>query len=283
MTKYPKVSVLTITYRQEEYITDTLNGIFMQEYPGEIEVIISNDHSPDNTDEIILDYLAKTSIPNNFDIQYTKQEVNLGILPNFRWALKEATGKYIAFCEGDDYWTDPLKLQKQVSFLETHPDYVVTGTNATVIDAKGEVIKEGELPEWYERDASQNELKKGFWVCTLTICFRNVFTDFPREVSSVVNVDTFLTCLLGEYGKYRFMTDIKPGVYRRHPGGVWSLRSKKEKLKIKINTFRTLARYYKRIGEPEYADFFKNKAKLRLKELIYIYVSPIIFIKRNKS
>lgn len=122
--KLPKVSVVTITYGHQDYILDTLKGVLMQEYIGEIEFIIANDNSPDETDRVVTEFLNTNSIPSRFEIKYTKHEKNLGMMPNFIWALKQAKGKYIALCEGDDYWTDPLKLQKQVDFLEENGGYV---------------------------------------------------------------------------------------------------------------------------------------------------------------
>ena len=120
-----KVSVSMPTYGQENYILDAIKGVVSQQYDGEIEFIISNDNSPDQTDEIIENYLKNTDIPNNISIKYIKHENNIGAIPNFAWTLQQSSGKYIAICEGDDYWTDPLKLQKQVDFLEENEEYTM--------------------------------------------------------------------------------------------------------------------------------------------------------------
>ena len=136
----PKVSVVTITYGHEKYITETLDGVLMQQYDGPVEFIIANDNSPDATDEVVKKYFLENPAPSNFEIKYTKHETNKGMMPNFIWALEQTTGKYIALCEGDDYWIDPLKLQKQVDFLESNPDFVLSGH-------KVQVIINGELKE----------------------------------------------------------------------------------------------------------------------------------------
>ena len=133
MTDYPKVSVVTITYGHAPYITQTIEGVLMQDYPGEIEFIISNDHSPDDTDRVIKEYLAGRIIPDNFTVEYTLHEKNKGMMPNFFWAAGQVSGKYIAFCEGDDYWTDPLKLQKQVRFLEENSAYGLVVTDFNIL------------------------------------------------------------------------------------------------------------------------------------------------------
>lgn len=130
----PKVSVVTITYGHEKYITETLDGVLMQQYKGPVEFIIANDNSPDATDEVVKKYFLENPAPSNFEIKYTKHETNKGMMPNFIWALEQATGKYIALCEGDDYWTDPLKLQKQTGILEKNANVGLIFTNIHICD-----------------------------------------------------------------------------------------------------------------------------------------------------
>lgn len=122
----PLVSIVMITYGHAQYIEESMASILNQNFKGAVELIIANDNSPDNTDTLITRFLETNKLPANFSIKYTRHETNKGMMPNFIWAIREATGTYLAICEGDDYWTDPLKLQKQVDFLETNPDYNVT-------------------------------------------------------------------------------------------------------------------------------------------------------------
>ena len=98
----------------ENFIKDAIEGILMQKTSFPIELIIGEDCSTDNTRKIVEDYEEK--YPNLIFAQYS--EKNLGMMNNFFNVLQAAVGKYIALCEGNDYWTDPLKLQKQVYFLE---------------------------------------------------------------------------------------------------------------------------------------------------------------------
>lgn len=129
MTKFPKVSVVTITYGHENYIKKALDGVLMQDYPGEIEYIIANDNSPDNTDRVIKEYFLQKAVPSNFTIEYTNHESNKGMMPNFMWSIKQISGQYVAFCEGDDYWIDTLKLRKQVKFLEQNREFGLIATD----------------------------------------------------------------------------------------------------------------------------------------------------------
>ena len=119
----PIVSVVMITYGHENYISEAIRGVFMQKTDFPVEFIISNDHSPDNSDLLIKELIKEA--PENFTVHYHFHEKNMGMMPNFVWSLNSAKGKYIALCEGDDYWTDENKLQKQFDFLETNPDYAI--------------------------------------------------------------------------------------------------------------------------------------------------------------
>lgn len=139
--RLPKVSVATITYAHEKYIVDTIKGVLSQNYQGEIEFIIANDNSPDNTDKVINDYLKSVIIPSNIAVKYVKHSVNKGIMNNFIWTLNECTGEYIALCEGDDYWTDPLKLEKQVDFLEKNDQFGLVYTDVNKVDSKNNLLE----------------------------------------------------------------------------------------------------------------------------------------------
>lgn len=125
------VSVVMITYGHEKYIRQAIEGVLMQQGDFDLELVIANDCSPDNTDAVVQDVLSHHS--NAHWIRYVRHEKNIGMMPNFIFALQQAKGKYIALCEGDDYWTDPCKLQKQVDFLEANPDYSICWTKYKVL------------------------------------------------------------------------------------------------------------------------------------------------------
>ena len=117
----PLVSIVTITYNHEPYIRKCIEGVLMQQINFPIEFIIAEDCSTDGTLAICKEYAEK--YPEL--IRLITSENNVGAIANERRAMKAAKGKYIAFCEGDDYWTDSLKLQKQVDFLEKNLEYSV--------------------------------------------------------------------------------------------------------------------------------------------------------------
>ena len=243
MIDYPKISVVTITYGHENFIEQTLDGVFMQDYKGEIEFIISNDHSPDATDRVIKDYLAVKEIPINFTIKYTQHEVNKGMMTNFIWALEQASGKYIALCEGDDYWTDPLKLQKQVEFLETNQEYVLTFHPVQILNTDGVLVEDfiTKVPENYEY---QETLASGNnYIHTPSVLFRKIITSFPPEFMLSPIGDYFLYMILTNHGKIKIMNDTM-AVYRQGVG-VWSDLQLPERLLNTMFCIKLISSHFK--------------------------------------
>lgn len=121
------LSVVMITYGHEKFIEQAIHGVLSQECDFDFELIVANDCSPDNTHIIIQDLIAKH--PKASKIKYVRHDNNIGMMPNFLFALKSAKGKYIALCEGDDYWNLSSKVQKQVDFLEANSEFGLCHTN----------------------------------------------------------------------------------------------------------------------------------------------------------
>ncbi|MGI6677930.1 MAG: glycosyltransferase family 2 protein [Dehalobacterium sp.] len=126
------VSVICITYNQENYIRDAIEGFLMQQTDFDFEILIGEDCSTDGTRKIAASYANQ--YPHK--IKLVTSDQNVGMSENYRRVYEKATGKYIAECEGDDYWTDPLKLQKQVDFMEAHPECSMSFHAAEVIDVR---------------------------------------------------------------------------------------------------------------------------------------------------
>lgn len=165
----PVVSVCMITYNHEKFISEAIEGVLMQKTNFPIELIIGEDCSTDNTRKIVKEYEKK--YPEIIVAQYP--QTNLGMMKNFTSVLQSARGKYIALCEGDDYWTDPLKLQKQVDFLERNTDY-------GLVFAKVKVYKESTKSFVSEFGKKINSLKDLIYsnsIPTLTTCFRKNLLD----------------------------------------------------------------------------------------------------------
>lgn len=124
------VTVCIITYNHEKFIREAIDGVLMQRVDFSWELIIADDFSTDKTREIVLEY--KEKYPDFIKLIF--QEKNVGPAQNWLDLLDAPKSKYIAFFEGDDYWTDPYKLQKQVDFLEANEEYSMCFTRATLYD-----------------------------------------------------------------------------------------------------------------------------------------------------
>ena len=249
-----------ITYGHEKFIAEAINGVLMQECDFEVELVIVNDCSPDNTNDVINDIL-KNHYRSSW-IKYIKHDKNIGMIPNFVFAMGECDGEYVALCEGDDYWNDLLKLQKQVNFLETNLDYVMSYHDIYVIDEKGTHVRDSIFYNFHKLDYTKEHLINSPFLIPLTMCFKNVITDFPKEFLKVINGDVFLISLLGQFGKGKFQADIIPGSYRVHSGGVSSMISDLEKEYQKKNTYYQLFCYYYQYKESTsttYNFFIKHK------------------------
>ncbi|MDI1318517.1 glycosyltransferase [Flavobacterium sp.] len=212
-----KVSICMITYGHENFIEEAINGVLMQECDFEIELIISNDCSPDKTDAVIQKIL-KTH-PKASTINYINQENNLGIAANFIFTLEQCNGKYIAICEGDDYWIDPLKLQKQVDFLETNEDYLIHSGNAILLssDLSRETLIKDNVDSTFvlEDFLSNNNL------ITCTVMFRNQKFHIPEIFNKITFLDWFLYVILMKNGRLKAYRSVEIySIYRVQNSGV---------------------------------------------------------------
>jgi glycosyltransferase involved in cell wall biosynthesis len=124
----PLVSIVVITYKQAAFIAQNLDGLLMQETNFPFEIIVSEDCSPDNTKEIVQQYADKHPAV----IKFISRTKNVGAIINAQEAIYQCKGKYLAFCEGDDFWNNPNKLQTQVDFLESHLDFALVHTDVNL-------------------------------------------------------------------------------------------------------------------------------------------------------
>lgn len=275
-TQEPLVSICCITYNHEKYIRDAIESFLMQETDFPFEIIIHDDASTDKTAEIIREYERK--YPELIKpIYQTENQYSKGLRVSLL-TYKKAKGKYIAFCEGDDYWTDPLKLQKQVTFLEKNPDYVITYTAVEAFDENGviETYVGGAL-----KDLSEEELKHATPINTLTTCFRNIIKELPPEFSIAKIGDLTIWSLLGAYGKGKFIGEIKPSAYRVHDGGVFSKKSPTERMYMDLATQVSLMLYYIRIGDKITANYFMRHVFVLLFQYLGVLQVVELFLRHK--
>lgn len=217
------VSLVCISYNQERYIAQALDSFLMQNRESfDLEVIIADDASTDSTQDIIREYAAREPAI----IKPILRKKNVGVQKNLFGALQAATGAYIALCEGDDYWTDPSKLQRQVDFLEKNPDCTVCFHPVIVKreDNGGEAIypvhKKG-------HHYTLNELLQHNFIQTNSVMYRNGGEITSVCLDGIMPLDWLIHIFHAKGGKIGFIN--RPmAVYRRHPGGMWWKDSKNQ-------------------------------------------------------
>jgi glycosyltransferase involved in cell wall biosynthesis len=243
--KTPLVSILCITYNQEKFVAQAIESFLMQKTDFDFDIVIGDDSSVDGTFEILTAYQA--NYPGKISVISTGR--NMGILPNVVNSTQLCKGKYIALCEGDDYWIDPFKLQKQVDFLEANPDYVMCCHYTKVVDEYGALIYVDPQPAplvYTYHDllsGKQRETK------TATVVYRNI-----DEIHQLFKKKWFFGCYAGDKilklyatqstGKKIYVMPQVMSCYRNHVGGVWSMineRIIKEKM---VSDFNLIIKHF---------------------------------------
>jgi glycosyltransferase involved in cell wall biosynthesis len=223
------ISICCQTYNHEKFIALCLDGFVMQKTNFRFEILVHEDASTDNTALIIKEYESK--YPDMFRCVYqtTNQFAIQNTLTNI--LLPMSKGKYIALCEGDDYWTDPYKLQKQVDFLEANPDMTLCAHNASI--SENNTIRKGDFVVEQFTVVTKKELISHNPIMTASVVFRSNIIDIPKWLGETP---------YGDYALY-FLAIMKGGigilpddmcVYRKHHGGVHSVLHNKRGGMIKV-------------------------------------------------
>ena len=274
----PLVSICCITYNHEPYIRDCLEGFVKQQTNFSFEIVISDDSSKDNTRAIIAEYKEKN--PDLFrDVSLEK---NKGSFANFRYVQDCARGKYIAICEGDDYWTDPYKLQKQVDILEADKTLMACCTNCSVVDnhsqtihsiRPGEVVKENKEGRYTLRDF----FKDNHQYPTLSVVYRNSHVEEVRSkhahtTNAFLGDWTLWICLL-IYGDMYYLNEVTCA-YRINPTSVTHTVGRVARAKANKDICLKVAD----ILPEEYADIAAD-----LRDTRWVWISLIYAYKAEKK
>lgn len=261
--KEVKVSACIITYNQQEFIAECLEGAVNQVLDYEYEIVIGDDCSTDNTLRICREYADKYADK----IRLIKRDANLGMAKNWIDTISNCDGKYIAICEGDDFWTDTNKLQKQVDLLEKNPTLSFCFHKAYRFDARNEAHN-----KIYPQNLSKTVLSpKDFFaiptIPTASVVFRNNI-ELPELYHS--HLDTILFSTLLSKGNAGFI-DEQMSSYRLHDGGIsdkyaenWYLERRINELSIEKN-------------HPNFSSEVK-------KEITGIYINHVIlYLNKNRG
>src|SRR5450432_689009 len=270
MSEYPLVSVCLITYNHEKFIRKAIDSILQQKTGYSYELIIADDFSTDSSREIILDYEKR----HPSVIKLILQKKNIGAGNNFIELIRSARGKYIAYFEGDDYWIGSEKLQKQVEFLENHPEFVLVFHNVNVVTYDDKFIKK------IYSDGRKNiiefiDLVKGDYTKTCSSVFRNDIKKLsPIFEKKIPPDDTTLFLLLLEGSKAYYFEDTF-AAYRIHEGGIWSSKKKDYQLQYSSKYLKQIIEYYGHYPEVKY--FYQQL------NTVYMQLATEYFLQRKYS
>lgn len=217
-----RVSAIVISYNQEKYIAECLDGIFKQTGDFTVELVIGDDCSTDGTFEIIKNYVDKHS-NNDVEVKLLVTEKNIGMTKNLQRCLRACTGDFIAVCEGDDYWTDPLKLQKQVSFLAAHPECSICFHKINIyFQNTGEFLVFEPNKKLVGNVFITRDLLHEYFIGNLSCCMYDA--KYLKQVSDdlfdLFIGDWMLNIYYSRFGKIGYLEEVM-SVYRKHDGGAW--------------------------------------------------------------
>lgn len=244
MKEKPLVSVCITTYNHEHYIARCIQQVLDQKTNFPFEILIGEDGSTDGTRIKCQEFanqhpgLIRLFLRDRKDVIYIKGRPTgrFNAVQNFR----DARGKYIAICDGDDYWNDEYKLQKQVDFLENNPDYSICHHNAYVI--RGE--ENMGMKVTTERSYQLQKFDVGVNILSLSAVFRKkCLHTLPNYFLHVYNADTFIFthCLM--YGPSKFLSTVYPAVYNLSPNSIWSSKSERFRTERSFETFFAIYGY----------------------------------------
>ncbi len=264
----PLVSVICLAYNHESFIQKTITSILSQNTSFPFELLVNDDCSTDST--FSMAYAFRSS--QRCELILSKSDKNEGGHASVRKLLAAARGSFIAICDGDDYWTDPNKLQKQCDYLSGHPEVSVVYSDV-VAHAHGVHPR---LNRYYQGgarfDIESRKLSFGPSLNTSTVMFRNVIRELPPEYCTTGCGDLMWWSLLGSFGSGAFLPNILPGVYREHSGGMHSSVSESSKNVLEIMTTYSLYLYYTRVNNRFLADYFINKSFILMRRVVALTI-----------
>lgn len=215
----PLVSICTLVYNHEPYLRECFDGFLMQKTNFAFEVLVHDDASTDGSADIIREYSEK--YPHIFKPIYQKEnQYSKGVKVSATFQFPRAKGKYIALCEGDDYWTDPLKLQKQVDILEEHEDFGCVYSAYQTVDTENNIHDSPVSIHHMNRSFTGDifyELLVSNFPQTLTILFCKDLLSFEFHPPYSLDYSLFLSLAIQK--KFYYLSEVT-GVYRINPQGL---------------------------------------------------------------
>lgn len=294
--KTPLVSVNVATYNHEHLIEECLDSILAQKTDFTYEILVGEDESQDNTREIVKKYAEKHPdkirlFLRDAKISHIHDENGKNVFNfNHKWLRKSARGEFIALCDGDDFWIDDRKLQKQVNFLQSHPDFSLCFHNSKVIYSKND--SEESFSNLEEGEYTGKDIYNNWIVPTSSAVFR---TECVREFRHGLNKkfmfgDLIIFLTLAERGRVWYMDEMM-SVYRKHEGGILhNLFNDPNNIRRFIGhqqeIINTFSGKYKKIGHRHfswiYFSLFRGTLRTNIFESLYSLIRSFYY-SPNKS
>lgn len=276
----PILSVCVITYNHEKFIAQAVESVLMQKTKFPFEIFIGEDCSTDGTQDIVFEYARK--YPDI--IRVINSDRNVGAQANAIRTLKACKGKYIALLEGDDYWTDPYKLQKQVDFLEVNPDYSLCFHDALILwDDKSQPPKYFCSKDQKKTSTTEDVIRKWF-IPSASMLIRKEMLELPSWFDNIYNGDWALHLLLSEKGKIGYINEVM-SVYRKSLGSFSNIYGK-----IVLDTYQkqiTVLKLFNDYTQFRHNELIQNKIiilnksikkyKLKISNPVFYYFMEIVF------
>ena len=264
VTEKPLVSVSVVTYNHANYINQCLDGILLQNTSFPFEILLGEDASSDGTREICIEYANKYPDKIRLFLHSRENNIKIGGHPtgrfNFLYNLSKARGKYIALCEGDDYWINPFKLQKQVDYLEKNQEYALVAHRIHVVDRNGYIL-ERKIGQGHNKcTITQLDcISQGIGMHHCSLVYRNVLKDLPDYYYKVASGDSALVVFVLGYGNGYFFNEIM-SCYRINESGIWSNTNQlyRNVSWLNLETFQL-------IEYPVYKKVLRKKIRQRIK------------------
>lgn len=287
MNNNPLVAVFMISYNQQDYIVEALSSVLNQKTNFDYQVFLSDDASTDSTQQVVDNYLENH--PKKRNVTFIKQKNNLGWMPNFIYTLQrcqDSGAKYIALCEGDDFWSNEDKLQKQIDLLKSNDDIVMA------CHRYKELYNDGSTSDcpFFRKDFfqgkdsfkfTQADFEKFIRIQTMTIVFRSDALDLSLRTKYQFYCDTHIKHHILDHGLGIYTKDFD-AVYRIHGNNVFMSMDQRKKTKFSYDVYNDLinnngSEGYKNLLNSAMRDRITNELRNHKRNIFNSYYRSIIW------
>ncbi len=279
MTYTPTVSVIMTAFNHEKYIREAIESVLAQK-DVDMEIFMSDDCSNDSTFHIMEEYAKR--YPDI--IKLVKNEKNLGFSKNMQNCISKAQGKYIAFCEGDDYWIDNYKLQKQISFLNQNKNFSICSCQIMMKDENNNIFMEHKDQLKHIENGNPPLTTKDiilkYYVGNLTsiVIRSDIIKKFPSKVYNYIVADWFFCILASEKGRI-FIMPQKMSIYRIHGNNYWIGKDNTKRMLELVDIYNKLTKYkyffyFKKVT----FEFYLVKIIRKLKFIAHWILPPLVVL-----